>query len=47
MENFSANEKATTDIHVRVRGGIIQIPIEQPGITTVVPIRADDGNRAP
>jgi hypothetical protein len=41
------NKIPRADIHIRVRGGIVQIPIEQTRVRTVVPIPANVGNRAP
>jgi len=43
---FQSNKSLPGDIHVRVRRGVVQIPVEQPGIAPVVPIPAEVGKKA-
>lgn len=42
-----SNKSLAGDVHVRVRGRIVQIPVRKPRITTVVPIPTKLGKAAP
>jgi len=44
--NFYPNKSLTADVHIRVRGSVIQVPIEKPCISTVVPVTTELGKRA-
>ena len=46
FDTFS-NKSPTPDVDVRVRRGVVQVPVEQTGIRAVVPITTKLGRCAP
>lgn len=44
--NF-ANKSLPADVHVRIRGRVVQVPVEQPRIGAIVPVATKLGKRAP
>jgi len=43
-KNFS-NKSLPADVDVRIRGRVIQVPVRQPGVTSIIPVAAQHGKR--
>ncbi len=41
------NKSLATDVHVRVRRRVVQVPVKRPRIRPVVPVPAQDGSAHP
>jgi len=44
--NNKSNKSLTANVHIRVRRGVIQVPVEQPRIRTIVPVTAELSDHA-
>jgi hypothetical protein len=44
--NNNSNKSLPANVHVRIRGGIVHIPVRHAIVRTVVPIPAQKGKRA-
>ena len=42
-----SNKSLPADVHIRVRRGIVQIPVRQPRIRAIVPVTTEVGKHAP